>query len=70
MDDKCVLPGAGAFEMCCSEHLFKWAKTEVKGKAKLGVNAYADALLVVPRTLAVNSGFDAMDTMLKIQEAH
>lgn len=70
MDDKCVVPGAGAFELACSEHLNNWAKTSVTGKAKLGVNAYADALLVVPRTLAVNSGFDAMDTILKIQEAH
>jgi len=34
------------------------------------VNAYADALLVVPRTLAQNSGFDAQDTLLKVQEAH
>ena len=52
MDDKCVVPGAGAFEFACSEHLNKWAKTSVIGKAKLGVNAFADALLVVPRTLA------------------
>ena len=70
MDDKCVVPGAGAFELACAEHLLTWAKAEVSGKAKLGVNAYADALLVVPRTLAVNSGFDAMDTILKCQEAY
>lgn len=47
-----------------------FAKKEVSGKAKLGVYAYAEALLVVPRTLAVNSGFDAQDTLLKVQEAH
>jgi len=32
--------------------------------------AFADALLVVPRTLAQNSGFDACDTLIKVQEAH
>jgi len=37
---------------------------------KLGVHAFADALLSVPRTLAQNSGFDAQDTLLKVQEAH
>ena len=42
----------------------------VSGKTKLGVNAFASALLVVPRTLAQNSGFDAQDTLLKVQEAH
>jgi len=50
--------------------LTQFARTSVSGKAKLGVACYADALLCIPRTLAQNSGFDAMDTILKIQEAH
>jgi len=33
-------------------------KASVKGKAKLGVEAFANALLVIPKTLAENSGFD------------
>ena len=70
IEDKCVLPGAGAFEIAASERLMNYAKKEVSGKAKLGVHAYADALLVVPRTLAQNSGFDAQDVLLKVQEAH
>merc|ERR1719446_596197 len=70
IEDKCVVPGAGAFEVSCSEHLMNYAKKEVSGKVKLGVYAFADALLSVPRTLAQNSGFDAQDTLLKIQEAH
>lgn len=42
----------------------------MSGKQKLGVNCFAEALLVVPRTLAQNSGFDAQETLLKVQEAH
>jgi T-complex protein 1 subunit zeta len=42
----------------------------VSGKAKLGVYAFAEALLIIPRTLAQNSGFDAQDVLLKVQEAH
>lgn len=68
--DKCVLPGAGSFEIACSEHLNEFARKSVSGKVKLGVIAFAEALLVVPRTLAQNSGFDAQDTLLKVQEAH
>lgn len=34
-------------------------KDTVKGKARLGVAAYAEALLVIPKVLATNSGFDA-----------
>jgi len=46
------VPGAGAFEIACCERLYSVAKTGVSGKVKLGVHAFADALLVVPRTLA------------------
>ncbi|VDO40220.1 unnamed protein product [Onchocerca flexuosa] len=41
---------------------------KVKGRAKLGVQAYADALLVVPKTLATNAGFDAQETIVKLIE--
>ena len=50
--------------------MVQWAKTNVSGKAKLGVHAFADALLVVPRTLAENSGLDQQDVLLRVQEAH
>jgi T-complex protein 1 subunit zeta len=66
IQDKCILPGAGSFEIAAAEHLNEFARKEVSGKVKLGVHAFAEALLVVPRTLAQNSGFDAQDTLLKV----
>lgn len=69
-NDRAVVAGAGAFEISASSHLVEWAKTNVSGKAKLGVHAFADALLVVPRTLAENSGLDQQDVLLRVQEAH
>ena len=65
--DKCLIPGAGAFELACRNHLLKYAKT-VAGKTRLGVEIFADALLVVPRTLAENSGFDVQETILRLEE--
>jgi len=70
INDKAVVAGAGAFEVTCSSHLTSWMKTSVSGKAKLGVQAFADALLIIPRTLAENSGLDQQDTLLKVIEAH
>jgi len=70
IEDETVVPGAGSFEIACAENLEEYAKKQVSGKQKLGVKCFADALLVVPRTLAQNSGFDAQDTLLKVQEAH
>ncbi len=35
-----------------------------------GVQAYADSLLVIPKTLAVNAGLDAQETIVKLQEEY
>ena len=65
--DKCLVPGAGAFEMAARDRLMKFAKT-VSGKPRLGVEVFAEALAVIPKTLAENSGFDIQETMLKLEE--
>ncbi|KAK9720893.1 TCP-1/cpn60 chaperonin family [Popillia japonica] len=59
--------GAGAFELTAYNELMAFKDT-VKGKSRLGVAAYAEALLVIPKVLATNSGFDAQDTLVKLQE--
>ncbi|KAL4985009.1 chaperonin Cpn60/TCP-1 family [Aspergillus falconensis] len=67
--DGCVIPGAGAFQVACHAHLTsdKFRKC-VKGKARWGVEAFADALLVIPKTLADNSGHDIQDSLALLQE--
>ncbi|KAJ5661326.1 uncharacterized protein N7484_000698 [Penicillium longicatenatum] len=66
--DGCVIPGAGAFQVSCATHLKSdvFRKT-VKGKAKYGVDAFADALLIIPKTLAANSGHDIQDSLAALQ---
>jgi T-complex protein 1 subunit zeta len=66
MDDKAVVPGAGAFEVAASLNLYDYSKEHVSGKVKLGVQCFAEALLIIPRILAENSGFDCQDTLLKV----
>jgi T-complex protein 1 subunit zeta len=61
--DGSVVPGGGAFQVACAAHLeSEQFKKTVKGKAKWGVSAFADALLVIPKTLAANSGHDIQDS--------
>lgn len=69
IEDGHVIPGAGAFEVAAYLELQKYMQ-EVKGRARFGVQAFADALLVIPKTLAANSGFDTIDTLLALQEEH
>lgn len=70
IDDGCVLPGAGAFEVAAHLHLKKFADESVTGKKKLGVLAYASALLVIPKTLAESSGHDPLEIMITLEEEH
>lgn len=61
--DKSVVPGAGAFQIACAAHLSSETfQKQVKGKAKYGVSAFADALLIIPKTLAANAGHDIQDS--------
>ncbi|GMF32128.1 unnamed protein product [Phytophthora lilii] len=69
VEDKGVVPGAAAFELSAHEALNKFKGT-VKGRAKLGVQAFSDALLVIPKVLAENSGLDVQDTLIAVQEEH
>jgi len=69
LEDGCILPGAGAFEIAAYLDLIKFKDT-VSGRMKLGVQVMAEALLVVPKTLSLNSGFDVIDTLIKLEEEH
>lgn len=49
-------PGAGAFELAAAHHLRTEVKKQAVGRAKLGVEAFAEALLGFVKILAENSG--------------
>ena len=44
-----VVPGAGAFEIAATTALNQIS--DVKGKVRLGVKAFSDAMLIVPKVL-------------------
>ncbi|KAM0836357.1 hypothetical protein ACQ4PT_062379 [Festuca glaucescens] len=70
VEDEAVVLGAGAFEMAARKHLMDNVKKTVKGRAQLGVKAFADALLVIPKTLAENSGLDTQDVIVALENEH
>ncbi|ERE67512.1 T-complex protein 1 subunit zeta-2 [Cricetulus griseus] len=69
IEDGCVVPGAGAVEVAIAEALVNY-KHRVQGRARLGIQAFADALLIIPKVLAQNSGYDLQETLIKIQTEH
>lgn len=69
IEDGCVVPGAGAFEVAAHKALMDLKET-VGTRARLGVQAFADALLVIPKALAANSGYDPQECTVKLQAAY
>lgn len=68
LEDSTVVPGAGAFEVAAASHLRNVTMKTVSGKVKLGVEAFAEALLGLPKILAENSGFDPQESLIKLIE--
>lgn len=53
-----------------TQHLREVTKKATEGRAKLGVEAFAEALLAVPKILAENAGYDPQDVIIALQEEH
>jgi len=65
LDDGCAVPGAGAYEVAVNMALKK-AMEQMKGRIRLGVQAYADGMLIIPKVLAQNAGHDPQDVMVTL----
>merc|ERR1712107_508816 len=65
LEDGCVVPGAGAYEVAVHMALKK-AMDHVKGRERLGMQAYADGMLIIPKVLAQNAGHDPQDVIVTL----
>ncbi len=61
--------GGGSTEIDVALKLRDYA-TDVGGREQLAIQAFADALEVVPKTLADSSGMDAIDTLVQLRSKH
>jgi T-complex protein 1 subunit eta len=64
-----VVAGGGAIEMELSRIIREYSRT-ISGKHQLVVNSFARALEVIPKTLAENAGFDAVEILNKLRQKH
>ncbi|PSQ30437.1 thermosome subunit [Halobacteriales archaeon SW_10_68_16] len=64
-----VVGGAGAAEIAVADHI-REAAASVEGRKQLAVEAYADAVDVLPRTLAENTGMDPIDALVDLRGRH
>ena len=61
--------GGGAIEVELAKELREYADT-IGGREQLAVNAFADSLEIIPRTLAESAGMDPIDTLVTLRAKH
>ncbi len=69
IEDEKLVAGGGSPEVELSLRLNEYAAT-LKGREQLAVNKFADAIEVIPRTLAENAGLDPIDMMVELKSQH
>ncbi len=61
-----IVAGGGAPETFAATKIRSWAKS-LEGREQLAAEKYADALEIIPLTLAENAGMDAIDTLTSLR---
>jgi len=64
-----IVAGGGAVEVEVAKELRDYA-TKVGGREQLAIEAFADAIEVIPRTLAENAGLEPIDIVVELRATH
>ena len=64
-----IVAGGGAVEIEIGKDLRRYA-TKIGGREQLAIEAFADAVEVIPKTLAENGGLEAIDVLVDLRSAH
>jgi len=64
-----IVAGGGASEIEVSKELRNYA-TKVGGREQLAIEAFANAMEIVPKTLAENAGLEPIDVIVDLRAAH
>ncbi|MFQ6063125.1 MAG: thermosome subunit alpha [Methanosarcinales archaeon] len=69
IEDEKIVAGGGSPEIELALRLREYAAT-LKGREQLAVSKFADALEIIPRTLAENAGLDPIDAIVELRSQH
>ena len=69
IEDGKAVAGGGAVETELALRV-KAYSASLKGREQLAVEKFAEAMEIIPRTLAENSGLDPIDTLVELKAAH
>ena len=69
LEDGTYVIGGGAIEMEIAKELQGYA-VEIGGREQLAIQAFAESIESIPRTLAENAGMDSIDTLVSLRNKH
>ncbi|GFH61394.1 hypothetical protein CTEN210_17870 [Chaetoceros tenuissimus] len=69
LESSTLVCGGGAVEAALSVHLEEYATT-LHTREQLAIQEFADALLIIPKTLAVNAAKDSSELVAKLRASH
>lgn len=69
VEDGKIVPGGGAPEVEVASQLREYASS-LKGREQIAVNKFADAMEIIPKTLAENAGHDPIDVIVSLRAEH
>jgi len=69
LEDGKMLPGGGAAATAIAMALRDYGPS-VGGREQMAIEAFANAVEVIPKTLSENAGLDPIDMMLEVRRAH
>jgi thermosome len=64
-----IVAGGGAVEVEVAKELRHYA-TSVGGREQLAIEMFADAIEIIPKTLAENAGLEPIDILVELRAAH
>eukprot|EP00522_Entomoneis_paludosa_P014677 CAMPEP_0172445410 /NCGR_PEP_ID=MMETSP1065-20121228/5236_1 /TAXON_ID=265537 /ORGANISM="Amphiprora paludosa, Strain CCMP125" /LENGTH=568 /DNA_ID=CAMNT_0013196237 /DNA_START=35 /DNA_END=1741 /DNA_ORIENTATION=- len=70
LESKSLVAGGGAVEVALSNYLTDYARSTTETREQLALEEFAQALLVIPKTLAVNAAQDATELTAQLRAAH
>ena len=69
IEDGRIVAGGGSAASEIALRLREYASS-VGGREQIAIDAFAEAMEVIPRTLAENAGLDPIDTLIDLRKAH
>ena len=70
LESNTIVPGGGAVETALSVYLENYANHQMDTREQLAVQEFAEALLVIPKQLAINAAQDSSELVAQLRAVH